>query len=102
MSLFLQSFDQKCRPGHQLLGSLRESDVPGIPFCISKRPSQLVVTNKEEYETILKNISRKLCQDGIVFDFVLSSFLCNLPARISPPSDLENAIDKKFAERYGI
>ena len=71
----------------------RESDVPGVPLCISKRPSRLVVANREEYETILKNVSRKLCQDGLVFDFVLSSVMCNLPARVSPPSDLENAID---------
>ena len=52
-----------------------------------------MVANKEEYETTLKNISRKLCQDGLVFDYVLSSVLCNLPARVSPPSDLENATD---------
>ena len=30
---------------------------------------------------------------GLVCDFVLSSVMCNLPARVSPPSDLENAID---------
>ena len=60
-----------------------ESDVPGVPLCISKRPSRLVVANKEEYETILK--------DGLVFDFALSPVLCNLPARVSYPSDLENA-----------
>ena len=72
----------------------RESNVPGVPLYISKRPKRLVVANKEEYETILKNISLKLCQDGLVFDFVLSSIMCNLPARVSPPSDLENAIDK--------
>ena len=71
----------------------RESDVPGVPLCISKRPSRLVVANKEEYETILKNISRKMCQDGLVFDFVMSPVMCNLPARVSSPSDLENAID---------
>ena len=71
----------------------RESDVLGIPLCISKRQSRLVVANRDEYAAILKNISRKLCQDGLVFDFVLSSVMCNLPARVSPPSDLENAID---------
>ena len=52
-----------------------------------------MVVNKEEYQTILKDISRKLCQDGLVFDFVLSSVMCNLPAIVSPPSDLDNAID---------
>ena len=30
---------------------------------------------------------------ALVFDFVLSSVMCNLPARVSPPSDLENAFD---------
>ena len=38
----------------------REFDVPGVPLCIFERPSRLVVANKEEYETIPKNISRKL------------------------------------------
>ena len=74
-------------------GVYRESDVSGVPLCISKRPSRLVVTKKEEYETISKNISRNLCQDGFVFKFVLSSVLCKLRARVSPPSDLQNAID---------
>ena len=27
----------------------RESDVPGVPLCISKRPSRLVVANREEW-----------------------------------------------------
>ena len=71
----------------------RESVVPGVPLCTSKRPSRLVVASKEEYETILKNIARNLCQDGLVFDFVLSSVLYNLPARVSLPSDLEKASD---------
>ena len=35
----------------------QESDVPGVPLCISKRPSRLVVANRDEYEAILKNIS---------------------------------------------
>ena len=52
-----------------------------------------MAANKEEYETILKNVSLKLCQDGLVFDCVLSSIMCNLTARVSPPSDLTNTID---------
>ena len=62
-------------------------------FAFIKGQVNLWSPHKEKYETILKNISRKLCQDSLVFDFILSSVMCNLPARVSPSSDLENTID---------
>ena len=57
-------------------GVYRESDVPDVPLCTSKRPSRLVVASKEEYEIILKNISRKLCQAGLYLTLYCRLQLC--------------------------